>query len=400
MTIVGRATLGAMGLLCGVLVFLIGRPCNGVLPRDPNNGALLYYQAFMLCPKADSATETCIETVANGGILDPQINSYLKRCSIAITYAQKAGHASSCDWGIWYSLGLRYSLPHLDSARRLSRVLQADARVLAAEGDIRGAVERCLTIRRLSRDIGIETIHSYAAAMELETRAQNSICQILGSTPVDTGNIVWLKEQLAAVPPVSRSVARSLEMDLELTLQNLREEKSIQLVRQQIAEAKSDADAKGIESLSDQELMSQVRTTYMGFLDSAVHIIDANLPYQKAYTELRGLADALQKTGGNPVARALGVVLGDAVVGSYGVQIKNTARLNAFCVAIEIYNEKARTGQLPEKLPAGMPKDPYSGENFTYAVTNDGFMLCTGVRPVDGRELLELQYRVCGGGAH
>ena len=43
--------------------------------------------------------------------------------------------------------------------------------------------------------------------------------------------------------------------------------------------------------------------------------------------------------------------------------------------SVKIYLLRATTGRLPQKLPEGLPKDPITGENFKYKVTDDGFVL-------------------------
>ncbi len=40
---------------------------------------------------------------------------------------------------------------------------------------------------------------------------------------------------------------------------------------------------------------------------------------------------------------------------------------------------RAKTGQLPDALPPGLPNDAFSGKDFEYAKTKDGFTLrCPG----------------------
>ena len=52
---------------------------------------------------------------------------------------------------------------------------------------------------------------------------------------------------------------------------------------------------------------------------------------------------------------------------------------NVIRAAIELYIIKARTDRLPDKLPADMPKDLFSGKDFEYEKTQDGFILhCRG----------------------
>jgi hypothetical protein len=43
--------------------------------------------------------------------------------------------------------------------------------------------------------------------------------------------------------------------------------------------------------------------------------------------------------------------------------------------AIEILLDRARTGRLADELPAGVPKDLFSGKDFKYEKTKEGFIL-------------------------
>ena len=63
----------------------------------------------------------------------------------------------------------------------------------------------------------------------------------------------------------------------------------------------------------------------------------------------------------------------------YSLGIRAETSTNAARAAVEIYIIKAQTGKLPQTLPAGLPKDLFSGKNFQYEKTVDGFILhCQG----------------------
>ncbi len=51
------------------------------------------------------------------------------------------------------------------------------------------------------------------------------------------------------------------------------------------------------------------------------------------------------------------------------------AVVNSTRAAVELYLIMAETGQLPDELPDDLPKDPYTGRNFLYEITDDGFVL-------------------------
>lgn len=59
------------------------------------------------------------------------------------------------------------------------------------------------------------------------------------------------------------------------------------------------------------------------------------------------------------------------------------AELNALKAAIEIYLIRAQKGNLPDSLLGGLPKDPFSGKDFEYETTDDGFILRCRARDIE-----------------
>jgi hypothetical protein len=63
---------------------------------------------------------------------------------------------------------------------------------------------------------------------------------------------------------------------------------------------------------------------------------------------------------------------------------------------LAVYRIKATTGQLPENLPDGLPKDPYSGKDFEYQVTDEGFILRCRAEAIGGYgpKIRQFEFRV------
>lgn len=51
------------------------------------------------------------------------------------------------------------------------------------------------------------------------------------------------------------------------------------------------------------------------------------------------------------------------------------AQINCIRAAVELYLMLAKTGQLPKELPDYLQKNPYTGRDFLYEITDDGFIL-------------------------
>jgi len=368
-----------------VLGLLVVSAASGALPADPDNAALLYYQAFLLLPQCDSKTIALLEKVTYGRDPNDTIRAYVEGCGDAIRCVEKAALAPHCDWGLPYSLGGNITWPQLEAARLLTSVLHADARILASQGDYRAAWERCLTLRRFARHLGNQPIGFYACSLRAEGDAERCIIQILGSMTPDVETIQWLKKQLAAVPPPSFSPAEALRTQMELVFQTGRANpKRMTQIRNHMAKSPGNKQARQAAGLSDEELFGYVRGPYTEFLEAARPIVESNMLYEKAYPALQQLVrDLREKINRDPVGRIVGAnieIMADDVPLFYTTQVLSATRLNAFSVALELYLETAQTGQLPETLPRGCPKDTYSGQDFIYTASQNMFVLRSQVQ--------------------
>ena len=75
-------------------------------------------------------------------------------------------------------------------------------------------------------------------------------------------------------------------------------------------------------------------------------------------------------------------------------QVRHTAQINSIKAAADVYLVLAKTGQLPEKLPDHLPKDPYSSKDFEYETTKEGFVLRCRVKPIDERKVRQYEFKV------
>jgi len=350
-----------------------------MLPPDPDNAALLYYQAFLLRPEPDSDTYRAIDEVVSGGEPNEKLREYLnlRDCRETIEFAEAAAQLPRCNWGIRFSRGYGQKLIQMIQIRPLTFLLYADARILAADGDYQGAFNRCLTIRRIAGHVGDDTVVNYAISVGTDRSALRYIQNVLGSTPPDAETLTWLRSRLAAVHSVAPSLARALEMDLELILQTMRTDPyDLAWLREMLAEDVEGNNAEDVWSLTDEELLALIVEPYADFLDYVLGVIDSEMPYEEKYTEIQRLIDELKEESGSvPGTKLLVLPFAPQVIEFYNFQVRHTAQLNALKAAIEIYISTANIGQLPNTLPDYLPKDPFSGQDFQYEITEKGFVL-------------------------
>ena len=379
--------------ICIILVLLTFGVHGATLPPDPDNAALLYYQAFLLRPEPDADTSVSLDEVLSGGEPDEKLREYLNLadCLETIEFAEAAAQLPRCDWGIRYSQGKAAYLPLLVHFRRLSFLIYADAGVLAADGDYRAALGRCLTIRRIAGHIGDDLLINYLVSLQLDGLAHRCTRGVLGSMPTDVDILVWLRGQLVVVRDVFPSFVRALEMDFELSIQSLRTNPdSLIRLREHLAENADDENTRDeILILTDEELLALFRELYEDFFNTVFHVMDSEMTYEEKYLEIQRLSKIMDDKYSGYYYVGTG-----RIAEHYNLKVRNTAQFNALKVAIEIYLIKAETGQLPETLLDGLPKDPYSGQDFEYEATSQGFVLRCREKEIGINKVLEYEFAI------
>lgn len=378
--------------ICAIMVIWEFGGHAATLPPDPDNAALLYYQAFLLCPNLDSTTLELRDKVLHGAEPDGKIREYMNQtsCRKMITLAEAASQIPECNWGILYSQGFGFNEAPL---RHLYLLLAIDARIMAADGDYREAFDRCLTIRRLAEHIGDYTPFLYSYSMAVDGRALSCIQHVLKSMPPDSDILTWLQGQLIASRGASQSPTRALEMDLEFILQKSRTEHEILLQTRDhiVKNSKNMIVKKEIQSMTNEELLVRARRSYERFLNPALQLIESGIPYEKAYPEIKRLTKKLEvQASSDPVIILF--ICADQVAKMYRMKVRHMSKFNAIKTAIEIYLERAKTGKLPDTIPDNSPKDPYSGQDFVYEKTKEGFLLRCRVKDVDAPEVTQYEF--------
>jgi len=166
-----------------------------------------------------------------------------------------------------------------------------------------------------------------------------------------------------------------------------------------VKKAESEQAKEQAQNLIDEELLVLARKPYARFLNSVLWVIDGDIPYEQKCTEIQRLTKKLNEEYGSDPAAGHVILWSGAqaghIAGWYDLHVRHATHLNALKAAIEIYLVKAKTGQLPEKLPEGLPKDPYTDGDFGYEITDEGFALrCQGQEFQKGRMRQMLEFKV------
>ncbi|MGE5294098.1 MAG: hypothetical protein ACM3VT_04665 [Solirubrobacterales bacterium] len=350
-------------------------PLQAVIPPDPDNAALLYYQAFISLADLDKQGRDHIGEVARGTVVaNDKTRQYVEDCKAAIDFADAARTLEKCDWGFRYSQGFEGRMPHLAQMRFLAHVLLADARVRALDGDYKGALDRCLQMRTFKRHIGDETLISFLVGVAVEKLGYERMNDIIGLVAKDAETLRWLQNELAVPEARTLSPVAPLKIEKEIAEGLLQMSQRDRLLR--ALQGPEFQDMAKFYASADEATMARARRLYSEYLTSALAILSAGEPYEQAH---RKLANLVMTVDANDPALAIGRFLTPALGSILSAKTGAEASGNATKTGVAVCLQYAEQGRLPQALPGGLPKDPFSGQDFQYEKKGSGFILrCRG----------------------
>lgn len=345
-------------------------------PPDPDNAALVYYQAFLLLVPLESEQKEAVAEFSRGEReLTDEIRETVGQFRSAIEYSLTASQMRTCSWGLRLSLGFNASLPHLAQLRSLSRVLLADARIRAADGAWREAFERCLAVKRIGKHVGDDVIISMLVAGSLDGAANEVIGDLLGAMPADEEMLAWLKSELATLSSDPLTAGRTLEYEREVAMETMRPENRELLIH--VFEGMGTQITPKQVAQVDEQLLARNRDHYDRFITSIQTILSTPGTYEERYQKLNRLVARMEESASDEDS-TIAAALAPRFDSVFSRQALIEASANATQAAVEIYRVRARTGRLPADLPSDLPKDPFSGRDFEYERTDSGFVLRCG----------------------
>lgn len=358
-----------------VLAMSLVVPPARAIPPDPDNAALLYYQAFISLPDLDEEARDHLADVARGTIPpNEKTREYVEKCRAAIDFADAAKPLVISNWGFRYSQGFEAMLPHLAQIRFLSYVLLADARVRVLDGDYKGALERCLQMKTFARHIGDDPLIAYLVGVAVQRLGYERMNDIMGLAVQDAELLRWLQNELAISDGKTMSPVTPLKVEMEIATDMMQVSK-----RDTLLAAFKDPEYQDMARFyasADEATLERARQLYSKYVTSALAILSATMPYEQAHTELANLIEMVDANDPSlAIARFIAPALGSILSARTSVE----AGANATKAAVELCLQRAEMGRLPEVLPEGLPKDPFSGQDFEYERTRTGFILrCRG----------------------
>ncbi len=381
-----------------VTVFLLSLTLSstsiaGSIPPDPTNAALLYYQALMTMPIPEGEVIDQLDKAAKGEIEPDQIRTFLQNDDNCIEFVEAAVGLSQCDWGYRFSLGLDVQLPQMWQLRRLSYILAADARLHAFDGEYRQALERCQLIDSLSRHVGDDTLISYLVSLAIRELAMKCVQDIIGQIADDAECLQALRHELTMAAPLTVSPIEPLKIEVEIMADLMQVDKRNKMIEAMGIGLDNDA-PQGVEDIVDDlekerkafiasldaKTLKQARTIYRERIAAMLTTLNTPMPYAEKYQRLKKLSTDFNQD--DPASRVAGAFTGN-MANVYTIRVRNDTHANALLAGLDICLQRAESGKLSTTLPEGLPKDPFSGQDFQYELTDKGFTLrCQTKDPV------------------
>jgi hypothetical protein len=379
--------------ICITLILAILSPLAFALPPDPDNAALLYYQAFLLYEQPDDSTKDLLKDLSDGKI-EPgeKVIDYVEGCHTSLGLAMVASEIPMCNWGVRFSEGFSANMPFLAQSRFLYRLIVADARILTGQGDYKQALSRCLVAKRMGQHMGDDMIISVLVAIAIDKGANNCIRDILGRIPTDLETLQWLKTQLATVQIRALSINHAMKLEQEVVLRTLQID-NIDMLVEILTGAGIEVSDEMLEA-ADEMSLEKCREHYSNHMSVMQNVLSAPMTYVKKYRELEKLDKRAKSEAKDNTDAALTAFLVPATAMAYNRSVSANALNNATRTAVDIYIVKAKAGKLPDRLPDDSPKDPFSGKDFEYEATKNGFILRCRAEDLEKKEIHQYEFKV------
>jgi len=354
------------------------------------NAALLYYQGFLSLPELGKEAIDRIADVARGGIKpDDQVREEISKCDGAIHFVEAGTKVTACDWGVEFSQEFDALMPQLAQMRFMTFVLIADARVLAADGDYRAALERCVMTETFARHVGDDTLISYLVSIAVRNLAYKCIQEVAGLAAGDAELLQWLKNELAKSTINTLTPTRPLKFEIEITT-DLMQMENIEKLARVLGESDEKKMAE-ISSKADAKILQKARQLYTESINSSIEVWNMPIPYKQAHSQLKKLENDFDLNDPASVAAKAFV---PTIARILTLKTRAEAHINAINAGIEILLDRARTGSLADTLPTGLPKDAFSGKDFEYEKTKEGFILRCPGKDLDKGELYQYEFKL------
>ena len=230
-------------------------------------------------------------------------------------------------------------------------------------------------------------------ATAISARANKTIQGILRNTPEDSAVLNRFKEQFIRIESKFPLLRDYIIYEGQVCMAVMQKDKAQSIVETAFDEECYDSNTVERILTADEEFFERNRDCYMNNIADIQAVLDNAMPYMQTYAKLQQLEEKQCKEAKEKEA-PLALMFAPAFPKLYSISIKAKTHSNAIKTAIEIYMIKAQTGKLPDVLPVGLPKDLFSGKDFEYEKTDDGFVLRCQGKDLSRDEIYEYGFKV------
>jgi hypothetical protein len=142
----------------------------------------------------------------------------------------------------------------------------------------------------------------------------------------------------------------------------------------------------------DDEFYVRAREYYRSTMAKIQSVFD--LPYSESLRRVEDLVQEAENDVNEKPEAVITRILFPAMWRIISLDTRSKTQLNAVLAGIDIYLIRAKTGKLPDELPAGLPKDMFSGKDFFYEKTDAGFILKCQGKDLDADIVQQYEFKV------
>ncbi|MFA5554792.1 MAG: hypothetical protein WCZ89_02740 [Phycisphaerae bacterium] len=363
----------------------------------PDNAAVLYYKAAMLY-EVDSEMSNLLSDFRDGKIeLNDKIRQFVSKNTPIIQIVLDASEIKNCDWGLNFSDGIGMKMPILASFRKITHLIIADSKILAHDGNYEAALNRCISLCKIARHLNGRVLVNCLIGIAIQGAASSNIVEILSNMPQNAETLTRLKNQLAEIDSTPLSIKPALLGERDIILAYMtpqRFSEGVDFYFSQFESLSEEDEAKKQKMLSfDANMISRNRKYFEDFYTCVIAAFD--MPYPQGYAALIELIDVkTEKDIENNPDATVTAFLRPAAGAILSIVTRSQTHDNAIKTAIEVYLIKAQTGKLPDSLPEGLPSDLFSGMDFEYEKTADGFVLRCQGKAFGSEETHQYEFKV------
>lgn len=379
------------GTTCVILMVMA--TASPAIAYPPDNAAVLYYRASLTYHANDAMMDKVTDIVKGKADIDDEIREYVKENRHAIKYFVDAGDAPHCDWGLDYSEGMEMQMPQFAPLRTLVKIVMAQTKIATVSADYNRALDLCLSLHKAGSHIGGDgVLISYLVGLSFNALANQGIMDILPHISDNPEILIRLRGQVFEVSGKLPSLTASLNRDMSVCGQHIDKEKAAYILDELLLGEQISKEKARIIRQADENFFKASKEYYLSHQAALLTAIE--LPYPESYEQLVRLGEKLgSDSKDNPNAMLTSLIV-PAIDRVFCLDVKSKTHFNAIKTAIEVYLIKARTGKLPDALPAGLPGDLFSGKAFKYEKNADGFILSCQGKDLSKDKIYEYEFKV------